>query len=136
MPALRLHPVRETHFEPDSQDYLSELIEEGDRRARRRKLTWLAGIILLVAVIVGGALFGYQWTQTRFFVGVEGSNVAIFQGVQQDIGPIKLSSVYSETDLAVASLRVYDRQQVEQTISADSLAAAELIVERLQSAFE
>lgn len=136
MPALRLHPVRETHFEPDSQDYLSELIEEGDRRARRRKLTWLAGIILLVAVIVGGALFGYQWTQTRFFVGVEGSNVAIFQGVQQDIGPIKLSSVYAETDLAVASLRVYDRQQVEQTISADSLAAAELIVERLQSAFE
>jgi serine/threonine protein phosphatase PrpC len=131
MPTLRLHPVRETHFEPDSQDYLSELIEEDERRARRRKVTWLVAIILLVIAIVGGVILGYQWTQTRYFVGVNGSSVAIFQGVQQDLGPIKLSSVYEKTDVAVDALRVYDRQQVEQTISATSLDDAKLIVERL-----
>ncbi|TFD78302.1 PP2C family protein-serine/threonine phosphatase [Cryobacterium fucosi] len=134
MSSLRLHPVRETHFEPDSQDYLSELIEEDERRARRRKITWLMGIILLVIAIVGTAVLGYQWTQTRYFVGVEGSNVAIFQGVQQDLGPIALSSVYEDTTLKVSDLRVFDRQQVQQTISATSLEDAKLIVERLHDA--
>jgi len=134
MSSLRLHPVRETHFEPDSQDYLSELIEEDERRARRRKITWLMGIVLLVIAIVGAAILGYQWTQTRYFVGVEGSNVAIFKGVQQDLGPIALSSVYEDTSLKVSELRVFDRQQVQQTISATSLEDAKLIVERLHDA--
>jgi hypothetical protein len=136
IPTLRLHPVRETHFEPDSQDYLSELIEEDARRARRRKVTWLVGIILLVVAIVGGAILGYQYTQTRYFVGVSGNSVAIYQGVQQDLGPIKLSSVYEDTDVNVDDLRVYDRQQVEQTISATSLEDAKRIVERLHDAIE
>ncbi|TFD74898.1 Stp1/IreP family PP2C-type Ser/Thr phosphatase [Cryobacterium sp. Sr8] len=134
LPALRLHPVRETHFEPDSQDYLSELIEEDERRARRRKLTWLTAIILLVLAIAGAALLGYQWTQTRYFVGVEGSTVAIYRGVNQDLGPIQLSSVYEDTNLEISELRVYDRDQVEETISASSLEDAKLIVERLQNA--
>jgi serine/threonine protein phosphatase PrpC len=134
IPSLRLHPVRETHFEPDSQDYLSELIEEDARRALRRKITWLAGIVLLVVAIAGAALLGYQWTQSRFYVGVEGSTVAIYQGIQQDLGPIKLSSVYEDTDLELNQLRVYDRQQVERTISAASLEDAKLIVERLSNA--
>ena len=134
IPSLRLHPVRETHFEPDSQDYLSELIEEDARRALRRKITWLAGIVLLLVAIVGAALLGYQWTQSRYFVGVEGSTVAIYQGIQQDLGPIKLSSVYQDTDLELNQLRVYDRQQVERTINASSLEDAKLIVERLSNA--
>jgi serine/threonine protein phosphatase PrpC len=134
IPSLRLHPVRETHFEPDSQDYLSELIEEDARRALRRKLTWLAGIVLLVLAIVGAAVLGYQYTQSRYFVGVEGSTVAIYQGIQQDLGPIKMSSVYEDTDLELSELRVYDRQQVERTISASSLGDAQVIVERLSNA--
>jgi len=134
IPSLRLHPVRETHFEPDSQDYLSELIEEDARRAVRRKVTWLAAIVLLIVAIVGAALLGYQWTQSRYFVGVEGSTVAIYQGIQQDLGPIKLSSVYEDTDLELNQLRVYDRQQVERTINASSLEDAKLIVERLSNA--
>ena len=92
------------------------------------------GIVLLVIAIVGTAILGYQWTQTRYFVGVEGSNVAIFQGVQQDLGPIALSSVYEESSLKVSELRVFDRQQVQQTISATSLEDAKLIVERLHDA--
>ncbi|MBX0300621.1 protein phosphatase 2C domain-containing protein [Cryobacterium sp. 1639] len=134
IPSLRMHPVRETHFEPDSQDYLSELIEEDARRALRRKLTWLTGIVLLMLAIVGTAVLGYQWTQSRYFVGVEGSTIAIYQGIQQDLGPIKLSSVYEDTDLELNQLRVYDRQQVERTINASSLEDAQLIVERLSNA--
>ena len=134
LPALRLHPVRESHFEPDSQDYLSELIEEDARRAKRRKISWLVAIIVLALAIVGGGILGYQWTQTRYYVGVEGNSVAIFRGVQQDLGPLKLSSVYETTDVSVSDLRVYDRQQVENTINAPSLEDAQVIVDRLRDA--
>ena len=126
--------MRGSHFEPDSQDYLSELIEEDARRAKRRKISWLVAIIVLALAIVGGGILGYQWTQTRYFVGVEGNSVAIFRGVQQDLGPIKLSSVYEKTDVSVSDLRVYDRQQVESTINAPSLEDAQVIVDRLRDA--
>lgn len=136
LPTLRLHPFRETHFEPDSQEYLSELIEEDERRARRRKIAWLVASILLVLAIAGAAVIGYQWTQTRYFVGADHGSVAIFKGVQQDLGPIQLSSVYEDTDVRLSDLRVYDRQQVEETISTNSLTEARLIVERLHDAVQ
>jgi len=139
LPSLRLHPIRPatgpTHFEPQSEDYFDELIEEDQRRARRRRLTWLIGIIVVVLAIILAALFGYQWTQSRYFVGASPSgNVAVFQGVQQNLGPISLSHVYEESEVPVSDLPGYDKQLVEQTINADDLAAARSIVEQLSDA--
>lgn len=136
LPSLRLHPIRPatgpTHFEPQSQDYLDELIEEDERRIRRRRLTWMIGLAVLVLAIVLAAVFGYQWTQSRFFVGESPhGNVAIFQGVQQNLGPIVLSHVYQESDVPVSSLPAYDKQLVQQTINAVSLEAAQSIVDQL-----
>ncbi|UAJ79563.1 serine/threonine-protein phosphatase [Leifsonia sp. ZF2019] len=139
LPTLRLHPVRPasgpTHFEPQSDDYLDELIEEDARRARRRRATWMVGLVVLVLAIVAAAFIGYQWTQSRFFVGASSAGkVAIFQGVQQDLGPISLSHVYEQTDVTVDDLPEYDKQLVKQTINADDLAAARSIVEQLSDA--
>lgn len=139
LPTLRLHPVRPatgpTHFEPESDDYLDELIEEDERRARRRRLTWMVGLAVLVIAIVLAVLFGYQWTQSRFFVGASpAGKVAIYQGVQQNLGPIVLSHVYEESDVPVKSLPQYDKQLVQQTINADDLAAARAIVDQLTDA--
>ncbi|PJJ65275.1 Stp1/IreP family PP2C-type Ser/Thr phosphatase [Compostimonas suwonensis] len=135
LPSLRHHPVRQTHFEPESEDYLDELIEEDARRARRRKITWLVGIVLVVAALVVAAIIGYQWTQSLYFVGVDADGtIAIYRGIQQNLGPISLSSLYTDTGIDVDSLRVYDRMQVEQTISADSLQGALDIVDRLKNA--
>jgi serine/threonine protein phosphatase PrpC len=132
LPSLRLHPVRDSHFEPESEDYLDELIEEDERRARRRKITWLTGVILLIFLIGVGLFLAYQWTQTRYYIGVDEQNVAIYTGVQQTLGPISLSHVYENTNLSVNNLRFYDRQQVEQTISAESLDDAKRIVAQLE----
>ncbi|MFE4468326.1 PP2C family protein-serine/threonine phosphatase [Leifsonia sp. NPDC056824] len=139
LPTLRLHPVRPatgpTHFEPQSDDYLDELIEEDERRARRRRLTWMIGLAVLVVAIVLAVLFGYQWTQSRFFVGSSpAGKVAIYQGVQQNLGPIVLSHVYEESDVTVKSLPQYDKQLVQQTINADDLTAARAIVDQLTDA--
>ncbi|WP_348789585.1 PP2C family serine/threonine-protein phosphatase [Leifsonia sp. NPDC080035] len=139
LPTLRLHPIRPatgpTHFEPQSEDYLDELIEEDERRARRRRLTWMIGLAAVVVAIVLAVLFGYQWTQSRFFVGESpAGKVAIFQGVQQNLGPIVLSHVYEESDVTVKSLPAYDKQLVQGTINADDLAAAQAIVDQLSDA--
>ena len=64
-------------------------------------------------------------------MGADGNAVAIYKGVQADLGPIPLSSVYQETGVTLDSLPIYTRQSVEDTISADSLADAREIIERL-----
>lgn len=141
LPTLRLHPIRPatgpTHFEPESEDYLDELIEEDARRVRRRRITWMVGLAVLVIAIVLALFIGYQWTQSRYFVGESAAgNVAIFQGVQQDLGPIVLSHVHQETDIAVDDLPEYDQQLVQQTINAESLQAAQTIVDQLSDVLQ
>ncbi|CAN5399247.1 protein phosphatase 2C domain-containing protein [soil metagenome] len=139
LPALLLHPLKSTppedsHFEPESDEYLDELILEDKRRARNRRIIWLVGIGLIIVGIVLAAVAGYRWSQSLYYVGENGSTVAIYQGVQQNIGPISLHSVYEQTSLEVSSLPSYTRKTVEDTISASDLRDARGIVERLRDA--
>ena len=139
IPGLRLHPrgpasTEPSHFEPGSEDYLDELIEEDRRRSRRRKITWLVGAILVIALVAVGLWAGYRWTQTRYYVGESDGYVSIYQGIQQGVGPISLSHVYQQTEIEADALTPYAQNQVEKTISADSVQDAREIVERLNSA--
>jgi protein phosphatase len=136
LPTLLLHPLKATkpddsHFEPESDDFLDELIREDTRRARRRKVFWLVGIVIAVLAITAGLIAAYQWTQTQYYVGANGSTVAIFQGVQQDLGPIELSHVYTSTSIQLDSLSSFTRDSIEATISANDLADAQRIVDQL-----
>ena len=95
LPTLLLHPLKATapedaHFEPESEGYLDELMEEDRRRARRRRITWLIVVIVAIIALVTGGLLAYRWTQTHYYVGENNGNVAIYQGVQQNIGPLSL----------------------------------------------
>ena len=139
LPSLLLHPLKTTptddsHFEPESDEYLDALIQEDRRRARKRRISWLAFVVIVIAALVAAGILGYQFTQKHYFVGAVDGRVAIFQGVQQDIGPIKLSHVFTTTTIEVASLPPYNQQQVEDTLNANSLAQAQAIVDRLTDA--
>lgn len=136
LPTLLLHPLKasqpeDSHFEPEREGYLEELIEEDRRRARRRRIVWLVVVAATIAAIVTGLVAAYQWTQSHYYVGVDQGKVAIFQGVQQTIGPISLSSVYQTTTIDVADLPTYQQETVEATINADNLRDAIDIVNRL-----
>ncbi|BDI21245.1 serine/threonine protein phosphatase [Herbiconiux sp. L3-i23] len=138
LPSLLLHPIksssvaRETHLESDADDYLDALIAEDRKRAGRRRLTWLVSVAVILAGAITAAVVGYQWTQSRYYVGVNGDRVAIYQGVQQSIGPIPLSSVFQDTDIAVDDLPTFYQTRVEDTISADSITDALAIVTNLE----
>ena len=136
LPSLLLHPLKsskgeDSHFEPESEEFIEELILEDRRRAKRRQITWLVGLVLVIGLIAGGLIASYNWTQTRYFVGSNDGVVAIYRGVHQDVGPISLSSLYRETDITLDSLSAYSRSTIERTISASSLSDAERIVEQL-----
>ncbi len=136
LPTLLLHPLKSTqhadsHFEPESEEYFDELILEDKRRALRRRITWLVGIALIIAAFIVALLFAYRWTQMHYYVGANGETVAIYQGVQQDLGPISLHSVYQQTSIKMTDLNPYTRSTVEDTISADNLDDARAIIERL-----
>ncbi len=139
LPSLLLHPLTSTtvpadeHFEPASEEFLSELIAENARRKVRRRITWSVGILLVAALVIGALAAGYQWTQSRYFVGVSNGQVAVFQGVQQGIGPFPLSTVYFESDIDVDALSPFTRERVESTINASDLPDALSIIDRLQS---
>jgi protein phosphatase len=138
VPNMLLHPIkatvvaRDSHFEPETEDYLDALIAEDRRRARTRRVTWLVVIGGIVLAILIAVIVGYNWTQSRFYVGANGGHVAIYKGVQQSVGPIQLSSVFQDTDLSVSDLAVYDRTQVEKTINAGSVSDAFAIVTSLE----
>ena len=137
LPALLLHPIRtaapEARFQPESEDYLDALIKEDRRRLHRRRLIWLASAALLLAAVIAAALLGYRYTQTRFYVGFDGDRVAVYQGVQATIGPIRLSHVVEREDLTRTQLSSFTRSQIEETISAPSLQAARDVVDNART---
>jgi serine/threonine protein phosphatase PrpC len=139
IPTILLHPLKaakpdDSHFEPESEEYLDELIIEDTKRARRRRISLIVTIAVLIALLVGAVVAAYQWTQSHYFVGTEAGRVAIYQGIQQDLGPIQLSSLYRITSIELDELSAIDQKRVIDTISADDLPAAEQIVSRLSDA--
>ncbi len=139
IPNLLLHPLKATlpddsHFEPESDEYYQAIIREDRRRVRRRRVSWIAFITITIAVIVSGLVGGYQYTQQQYYVGVENGQVAIYQGVQQNIGPVDLSHVYQTTNVRVVDLPLYRRASVVNTINAHNLEDARRIVQMLSDA--
>jgi len=136
LPTLLLHPLKSTqhedsHFEPESDEFLDELILEDRRRARNRRIAWLVGTALVIIILIAAVLIGYRWTQSRYYVGPNGQTVAIYRGIQQNVGPISLHSIYQETSVKLSDLPAYTRESVQDTINADDLKDAESIIKRL-----
>ena len=140
--SILVHPLKvattpeDSHFEPESDEYLAELIAEDRRRARRRRITWLAALVIAILIVAVGVFSTYRWTQDHYYVGEQDGTVVIYKGVQQALGPIKLSSVYETTTVSVSGLSAYNRQTVDSTINADNLSDARMIVERLAKSGE
>ncbi|MGN6636320.1 MAG: PP2C family protein-serine/threonine phosphatase, partial [Oryzihumus sp.] len=115
----------------DTEDEVT-LAEEGPKGARK----WLrrGGLMLLIlAVVLGGGYAAYDWSQRQYFVGEAGGFVAIYRGVSQNIGPLKLSHVQTATDVDINNLPDFYRSKVNATFNAESLTAARKIVDDLRS---
>jgi protein phosphatase len=124
---------REASGQSEYDDGDVTLAEEGPASGPAKWLRRVAVLGLVLIVLGGAAYAAYAWSQRQYFVADHQGNVAIYQGVSQDLGPIKLSHVESESDVVVDDLPDFERQQVQATIVKDSLADAQALLNRLRT---
>jgi hypothetical protein len=97
----------------------------------RRRLPRGPLLLLLLLVLAIAAIFAtYTWTQTQYFVGADGDEVAVFRGVDTQFGPLKFFSAEDHTALKVADLTPAARAQVRVGITASGRGDADAIVAR------
>ncbi|HVQ91411.1 MAG TPA: PP2C family serine/threonine-protein phosphatase [Mycobacteriales bacterium] len=103
--------------------------DDGPVRRRRRRSLLFA---LIVLVVLAGGLYGlYRWTQTQYFVGADGDEVAVYRGVNAAVGPVKLYSVVHTSGLWLDDLQQVARRQVESGIGAANRSEADRILSNL-----
>jgi protein phosphatase len=99
-------------------------------RGRRRLRAGIIAVVVL-AILVAAAVWGYSWTQSRFYLGANGPHVAVFQGIPVTLGGLALSQVYLDSDVLVSSLPAYERTQVTQSISYGNVSEAVTALNRM-----
>jgi PPM family protein phosphatase len=106
---------------------------EPEDRPHRAPRGWVIPTVLaLMALILAAVLwFGYLWTQTQYFVGNYEGRVAIYNGVSQDLGPVKLSQVDTVTEIPLSALPSYTQQRLTSSLPARDLIHAQEIVGEL-----
>ncbi len=115
-------------------------------RPPRRRFRWLVRglcILAVLALLVVGVRWAYDWTQKQYYVGAYPSDaadsggtgtaarVAIFRGISQQIPGLRVSQLYELEPLALAKLPQYHRERVSSTITANDLGEARAIVSML-----
>ena len=123
-----------TDFQPESDELLDKFQRETVRKVRWRRLRQLATVLILSAAVLGSLYFGYQYTQTKYYVAESNGHIAIFKGIRESLGPIKFSKVFEERPQLVADLPEYQRNQVENSIFATSYEDADRIVKEILKA--
>ena len=88
------------------------------RRRRRFASGLLAGALLVAILAVGGWLL----VNRAYYVGVNGDEVAVYRGLNQEIFGLQLSTVVATSDVAIEDLPARLVRQLEDGVSQGSLA--------------
>jgi protein phosphatase len=102
-------------------------------RGRSGMPRWLmpAFLAFMTIVMVVITWFAYSWTQTQYYVGNYDGRVAIFKGVSQELGPLKLSHLDTPTEIPIDVLPAYTQQRIKNALPARDLEHAQEIVGEL-----
>jgi protein phosphatase len=100
---------------------------------RFRWLRRLAVLAVVAAVAWAGVRLADDYVNDQYYVGDQAGEVAIFRGVSQEVGPLRLSSVHEiAADLPIGALPTLYRNRVTDTIPAADLPEAAQIVDSLR----
>ena len=110
---------------------LEKAIGEFDGKVRSWKIRGMA-LFISLAILSAASLWGvYSYIQTRYYLGVENGNVAIYQGIKESFGGFGFSHLKTETQIRVIDLPEFQQELLLQSISADSLSDAEAKLEKI-----
>ncbi|WP_277212261.1 Stp1/IreP family PP2C-type Ser/Thr phosphatase [Isoptericola croceus] len=100
--------------------------DDDDAQPTPKRRPWIG--VLVVLVVLGGLGYGawwaYGWTQEQYYVGVADGQVAVYQGIPQDAGPLTLSRPVELTGTSVDELPAFWSERLDGTIRASSQAEA------------
>ncbi len=94
-----------------------------------RRLLVLGISLLVVAGLALAGWWGWGWTQQQYYVATLDGQVAIYQGIDQTVGPFALSHVVSTSELTVDELPQFVRERLDQTVPFDTLEEAQAWVD-------
>jgi serine/threonine protein phosphatase PrpC len=141
-PAARAHLLSQTKPQAavvvDHDDPAPRMLhDDEDTEPPRRRLPIVRSlIVLLLILIIGGGYLGWRYTQDQYYVGTDGGQVAIFQGVNQSVAGVSLSHVYQRTGIPLAGVPSPYQGQIRGTVSATSRASALAIVANVRRQYQ
>lgn len=129
-------PEDPSEYAPESEELLEKILLETRRKIRWRTTRIIASWFLLAGVIAGIGYVAYEYTQTRYYVAEYDGQVTIFQGIREQLGPLKFSNPYRISDINVDDLSSFQQTLIERSISAESLEDAERILQQLKESID
>lgn len=99
-------------------------------KSKKKLLPTIAAAILL---LIAGFFVSNSWLNSQWYVGVDEGNVAIFQGIDQQIGPFSLSRLNVRSELPSNTLSSNDVSAIENGISIDNVNAGLLLIQEMWS---
>lgn len=128
-----LGPRSDTDAAADTGYHRAVEVTPRPRRGRR-----IAFVLLVVAALLSGGWLAAQWALANsWYVGVDDTgNVAVYQGVPDEVAGFELGRVHETSDIAIDELPEFKREDVETGIKADSLAEAQDTVAALEELAE
>ncbi len=100
------------------------------RKSRRKSRAWAIFIVLLLAAVVAGVLYGgYQISQHTAYLTAQDGKVAVYQGTPDTVLGMSLSHLDHVTDVNVSDLQPGTANRLEQgVIRVDNMEAANALV--------
>ncbi len=97
-----------------------------------KKSLWIK-IAAAVILAIAGLAVGNSWLNSQWFVSISNGNVAIYQGINQNIGPISFQKLSIESDLPVSTLTSNDLAAVQNGVTISDLSSGLALIDELWS---
>jgi PPM family protein phosphatase len=82
--------------------------------------------------VAGSSYAVYAWSQRQYYLAAQDGVVAVFRGVEQNLGPVSLSKPEYATTIAIDDLPSSYQDSLKQGIEVDDRAAADVRVAELR----
>jgi protein phosphatase len=131
--------IRTRPPESEGHDWARDFSRYGDRNVGedserrgwvKRILALVTGLVILAAVLAVG---GWLVLSRAFFLGDLDGNVAIFNGLPEEVAGVELYRLREETDVPVDSLSPMTQQRVREGLTVASMSEAEAVVARYRN---